>query len=77
MKKEEKYPEELTMTKFENIDWKYTKMFENTDADDVERHSKRMHGSIIYTQVDADGEIVYLKGLNIVNRTGVWQVVKR
>lgn len=39
------------------------------------RHQARVEGGEIYTQVDGeDGRPMYLKGVHIVNRTGVYGV---
>jgi hypothetical protein len=35
----------------------------------------KMAEGVLYTQVDADDDVVYVKGNHLVNRTGVYAVI--
>jgi len=77
------YPDELTMDEFDDTPWIFTKQFgldddrdEKEIVEDVKRHADKIHGQI-YSQVDGDsGERMYSKGLQVINSTGLYEVVK-
>lgn len=81
-KTQKEYPEELTFDEFDSIKWDSAKQFGYDDdrpigqiAQDVKEYAERTGGQI-YSQVDADSEVVYSRGLRFVNRTGRYEVVK-
>src|SRR3990167_338088 len=76
------YPDELTLDEFDDLGFARTKQFgldddrpNNEILKDVLDYQNK-HGGIIYTQVDGDnGDRIYVKGTQTVNRTGLWEVV--
>jgi len=81
----DKYPEELTFDEFDSIKWDFEKQFGLNDdrpcgeiCESIFDHMKKLDGSyVLYTQVDGDdGDRIYEKGNHLVNRTGIWWVVK-
>jgi hypothetical protein len=71
------YPEEMTVTHADRFP--VFKSFE--DLSKALAYEKK-HGGKLYTQIDIEGkaedgnDIVYLRGSHLVNRTGLWIVVK-
>jgi len=81
----EKYPETLTFDQFDDIGWDYEKQFGLNDPrrngiileEAVKIIRKSKHDLVLYTQVDGDsGERLYSRGHHLVNRTGIWWVVR-
>ena len=76
-----KYPDELTPSQFDGINWDFTKQFGLYDDRSIDEIAKDVYefakktGYQIYTQVDGDKNIVYSKGLRFVNRIGLYEVV--
>lgn len=68
-----KYPEVLSTYEVDDIKWKRAEDFESLKR--ARAFAKKIKGQL-YTQIDADVEVVYVKGSAIVNRTGRWLVVK-
>lgn len=80
--KQKEYPEELTFDEFDSIKWDSAKQFGYDDdrpigqiAREVKEYAEKTGGQI-YSQVDAESEVVYSRGLRFVNRTGRYEVVK-
>lgn len=78
----DKYPEELSLDEFDSMKWDEEKQFGLDDnrhnsliQDDVEEYAEKTGGQI-YTQVEEEGYIYYQRGLQWVNRTGIWEVVR-
>jgi len=80
-----KYPEELTFDQFDDIAWNFEQQFGLNDPranrpilEEAFNLIKKHNGELVlYTQVDGDsGERLYSKGHHLVNRTGIWWVVK-
>lgn len=80
-----KYPDTLTFDEFDSIKWDFEKQFGLNDdrpntpiLEEAIQLIRQNEGKmVLYTQVDGDdGERVYSKGNHIVNRTGIWWVVK-
>ena len=80
------YPVELTISEFDSISWAADDQFGLDDprhndeiARDVLKFAKKTGGQI-YTQVDSDDDkgdgTLYSRGLRVVNRTGIYWVVK-
>jgi hypothetical protein len=80
--KQKEYPEELTFDEFDSIKWDSAKQFGYDDdrstgliAQEVKEYAEKTGGQI-YSQVDAESEVVYARGLRFVNRTGLYEVVR-
>lgn len=76
------YPEELTFDEFDDMPWDSAKQFGLNDnrelseiVKDVLAFAEKTKGQI-YTQVDGDEDRIYSRGMQFVNRTGLWEVVK-
>lgn len=84
------YPEELTIDEFENIDWNFCKTVKDENFDNknglsstqnackfamdfIKKHKGRL---VLYTLLDGEQDVIYLKGNHLVNRIGVWQITK-
>jgi len=65
------YPEEINFSEAE--EYPISINFENLES--AERFAKKIKG-VLYTQVDAEKDRVYLRGKNLVNRTGIYLVVR-
>lgn len=81
----DKYPDELTFDEFDSIKWDFEKQFGLDDdrplrpiLQEAFNLIKKNNGKfVLYTQVDGDdGDRIYEKGHHLVNRTGIWWVVK-
>ncbi len=81
----EKYPETLTFDQFDDIGWDYEQQFGLNDPrrngiivdEAVKLIRKSKQDLVLYTQVDGDsGERLYSRGHHLVNRTGIWWVVR-
>jgi hypothetical protein len=77
-----KYPDELTFDQFDMLKWDDEKQFGLSDdralheiAKDVRTYAQ-VTGGQIYTQIDGEEDRVYARGMHLVNRTGIWWVVK-
>lgn len=78
---DENYPEELTFDQFDKISWDYDQQFGLDDDKDmtpaeIEEFANKIGGKV-YTQVDGENDRVYVKGLHKINRTGIYEVVRR
>ncbi len=80
----DKYPEELTFDQFDDIGWDFEQQFGLDDPranspivreafDLIKKHNGEL---VLYTQVDGEEDRVYVRGHHVVNRTGIWWVVK-
>ena len=77
------YPDELTFDEFDAFGFDFSKQFGLEDdrpngliAADVKKYADE-HNCQIYTQVDGDKDCVYSRGLRFVNRTGLYEVVRK
>ncbi len=84
----ESYRETLNMDQFDDMPWIESKQFGVDDkwedesiadtAKAVQKYADKING-IVYTQIDNEdepGHISYERGMHLVNRTGVFEVVK-
>jgi len=70
-KNKKEYPDELTFDQIEC--YKTLRIFE--DLKKARGHAAKIGGQI-YTQVDGDADRLYSKGIRLVNRTGIYAVIK-
>ena len=66
------YPEELTLDEFDDHHWDFVKISEGGAK--IDRLAK-MYLGMRYTQVDGENDRVYLRGVHVVNATGVYAFV--
>ena len=71
LEEDESYPEELSLGEMDEL------VSEVFDGLDKAIEYVKEHGGQVYTQVDGEKDRMYTRGVHVVNRTGMYAVVKK